>query len=196
MVASPKPAYGSPVTLWKTAERLGYRTWAAESVKDPMFARQVRADDVDVLLNVHSLHIINKDVLRAPKLSSFNLHPGPLPRYAGLNPVCWALLFRRENPRRHTAPDDSRNRRWADRLPVHLPSYRRGYGAYRFPSVHQARTADGLTAPGDARRESCELASNSPRCEPTAILRLGNSSPEPNELVSSRSAPCELRARL
>ena len=93
VVASPNPAYGSPVTLWKTAERFGYRTWAAESVKDPTFAQQVRADKVDVLLNVHSLHIINKEVLRAPKLGSFNLHPGPLPRYAGLNPVCWALYF-------------------------------------------------------------------------------------------------------
>jgi Methionyl-tRNA formyltransferase len=48
---------------------------------------------VDVLLNIHSLHVIPGEVLEAPKIGCFNLHPGPLPRYAGLNPVCWALYF-------------------------------------------------------------------------------------------------------
>ena len=93
VVASPNPRYGSPVTLWKTAQRLGYRTWAAENVKDPSFARQIRSDEVDVLLNIHSLHVINDEILQAPRIGCFNLHPGPLPRYAGLNPVCWALYF-------------------------------------------------------------------------------------------------------
>jgi methionyl-tRNA formyltransferase len=93
VMASPKPKYGSPVTLWITAKKLGYRTWPAESVRDPLFAQQVRVDEVDVLLNIHSLYVINAEVLRAPKIGSFNLHPGPLPRYAGLNPVSWALYF-------------------------------------------------------------------------------------------------------
>jgi methionyl-tRNA formyltransferase len=93
VLASSKPKYGSPVTLWNTAQKLGYRTWAAESVKDPSFARQIRTDKVDLLLNIHSLYIVNSEVLRAPRIGSFNLHPGPLPRYAGRNPVCWALYF-------------------------------------------------------------------------------------------------------
>jgi methionyl-tRNA formyltransferase len=93
VVASPNPQFGSPVTLWKTAEKLGYRAWAAESVKDPAFARQLGAEEVDVLLNIHSLHVITAEVLQAPRIGCFNLHPGPLPRYAGLNPVCWALYF-------------------------------------------------------------------------------------------------------
>ena len=93
VVASPKPRYGSPVTLWNTALKLGYRTWAAESVKDPSFARRIRTDEVDLLLNIHSLHVLSTEVLQAPKIGCFNLHPGPLPRYAGLNPVCWALYF-------------------------------------------------------------------------------------------------------
>src|SRR6266700_8356095 len=83
VLASPKPKYGSPVTLWNTAQKLGYRTWVGESVKDPSFAEQIHADEVDLLLNVHSLHVINSEVLRAPRIGSFNLHPGPLPRYAG-----------------------------------------------------------------------------------------------------------------
>jgi methionyl-tRNA formyltransferase len=93
VLASPKPRYGGPATLWKTAQELGYRTWVAESVRHPAFARQVREDHVDLLLNVHSLYVIDNEVLRAPNIGSFNLHPGPLPRFAGLNPVCWALYF-------------------------------------------------------------------------------------------------------
>jgi methionyl-tRNA formyltransferase len=93
VLASPKPPYGGPATLWKTAQQLGYRTWAAENVKDPAFARQIAEHDVDVLLNIHSLYVINEDILRAPKMGSFNLHPGPLPRFAGRNPVCWALYL-------------------------------------------------------------------------------------------------------
>jgi methionyl-tRNA formyltransferase len=79
------------VSLWGLATRLGYRTWPAELVKDPKFAVQVRDERVDVILNVHSLFLIRKEVLEAPRLGSFNLHPGPLPRYAGLNSVCWAI---------------------------------------------------------------------------------------------------------
>jgi methionyl-tRNA formyltransferase len=93
VVASPQPRYGSPVTLWNTARKLGYRTWPAKSVKDSSFAHQIRTDDVDVLLNIHSLHVISTQVLEAPKIGCFNLHPGPLPRYAGRNPACWALYF-------------------------------------------------------------------------------------------------------
>ena len=31
------------------------------------------------------------EVVEAPRIGSFNLHPGPLPRYAGLNVVSWAI---------------------------------------------------------------------------------------------------------
>jgi methionyl-tRNA formyltransferase len=77
--------------LWETSERLGYRTWQSKLVKDPRFADEVMAAEVDVILNIHSLFIINKDVVKAPRIGCFNLHPGPLPRYAGLNAVSWAI---------------------------------------------------------------------------------------------------------
>jgi len=79
------------VSLWGLATKLGYRTWPAELVKDPKFAVKVRDERVDVILNVHSLFLLRKEVLEAPRFGSFNLHPGPLPRYAGLNSVCWAI---------------------------------------------------------------------------------------------------------
>jgi methionyl-tRNA formyltransferase len=60
-------------------------------VKDPALAEQLRAKEVDIILNVHSLHVLHRAVLGAPRIGAFNLHPGPLPRYAGLNAVSWAI---------------------------------------------------------------------------------------------------------
>jgi methionyl-tRNA formyltransferase len=77
--------------LWETAEKLGHRTWPSKLVKDPRFADEVRNAEVDIILNIHSLFIINKEVVMAPRIGCFNMHPGPLPRYAGLNAVSWAI---------------------------------------------------------------------------------------------------------
>jgi UDP-4-amino-4-deoxy-L-arabinose formyltransferase/UDP-glucuronic acid dehydrogenase (UDP-4-keto-hexauronic acid decarboxylating) len=73
------------------AARLRVPVRDARLVKDPTFAREVRDAGVDILLNVHSLHVIHPEVAAAPAIGSFNLHPGPLPRYAGLNTVSWAV---------------------------------------------------------------------------------------------------------
>lgn len=61
-------------------------------------AAWLRAAQIDVLLNVHSLVIASDEVVAAPREGSFNLHPGPLPGYAGLNVPSWALL---RGERRH-----------------------------------------------------------------------------------------------
>jgi UDP-4-amino-4-deoxy-L-arabinose formyltransferase/UDP-glucuronic acid dehydrogenase (UDP-4-keto-hexauronic acid decarboxylating) len=58
----------------------------------------VRAAGVDILLNVHSLYVIRGEILEAPRIGSFNMHPGPLPECAGLNAVSWALY---EGKREH-----------------------------------------------------------------------------------------------
>jgi methionyl-tRNA formyltransferase len=79
------------LTVYQLAEKMGVRTWPAESVKDPNFADVVRAENVDLLLNVHSLFLIKGEIVEAPRYGSFNLHPGPLPRYAGLNAPSWAI---------------------------------------------------------------------------------------------------------
>src|SRR5580692_7331177 len=62
-----------------------------ERVKDPELAESLRSAQVDLLLNVHSLYIIHQGVLAVPRLGAYNLHPAPLPRYAGLNSVSWAI---------------------------------------------------------------------------------------------------------
>ena len=91
VLTAPRIKEDGRASLWNVAQSCGYPTWPSMRVKDPDFAHTVRACNVDILLNVHSLFIINKDIIRAPCYGSFNLHPGPLPRYAGLNPVSWAL---------------------------------------------------------------------------------------------------------
>ena len=91
VMASQSKNNGALTNLWETAEKLGYQPWPAKLVKDPRFADEVRAAEVDVILNIHSLFIINKEVVNAPRIGCFNMHPGPLPRYAGLNVVSWAI---------------------------------------------------------------------------------------------------------
>lgn len=91
VMASPPTGSTDRATVWRVAETLGYRIWPAGLVKDPDFAGTVRAEKVDIILNVHSLYVIHKEVINAPGIGSFNLHPGPLPAYAGLNTVSWAI---------------------------------------------------------------------------------------------------------
>lgn len=91
VMASPakKSLIGS--TLWQVAEQIGLPTWPASLVKDPAFAGRVRDAGTDIILNAHSLFVMHGEVVEAPRIGSFNLHPGPLPRYAGLNVVSWAI---------------------------------------------------------------------------------------------------------
>lgn len=78
-----------------TAAGAGAPVLPARRVREPALADELRALGVDVLLNVHSLAIVRREVLAAPRVGAFNLHPGPLPEYAGLNVPSWAVLHRR-----------------------------------------------------------------------------------------------------
>jgi methionyl-tRNA formyltransferase len=92
----PKPG-ATRVSLWNAAQSLGFETLPADQVRNPALADRLRSDGVDIFLNVHSLYVIHDDVLAAPRLGAFNLHPGPLPRYAGLNVVSWAIFRGEQN---------------------------------------------------------------------------------------------------
>jgi UDP-4-amino-4-deoxy-L-arabinose formyltransferase/UDP-glucuronic acid dehydrogenase (UDP-4-keto-hexauronic acid decarboxylating) len=79
------------LTVAAVADELGIDIVPGAAVRDPCLADLLRGEGVDVLLNVHSLHVVHPAVLAAPRFGCFNLHPGPLPRYAGLNAPNWAL---------------------------------------------------------------------------------------------------------
>ena len=80
---------GSPA--WNLATRLGLSPLPARRVREPGFAAELARSGAQVILNVHSLYIVPSAVLQVPRFGAYNLHPGPLPRYAGLNAPSWAI---------------------------------------------------------------------------------------------------------
>lgn len=74
------------------AERLGIPRRELKSVEEPALAGWMRDESVDLMLNVHSILNPHPEVLAAPRLGAFNMHPGPLPAYAGFNAPSWAIL--------------------------------------------------------------------------------------------------------
>lgn len=91
VMASPPDPAARHATVAGVAAAAGHSVWAASEVTEPRTAARVRAADVDLLINVHSLFVIHADVVNAPRIGAFNLHPGPLPGYAGLNTPSWAI---------------------------------------------------------------------------------------------------------
>ena len=79
-------------TVQRVAEHLEVPVWPADQVKNQEFAERVQLESIDLILNVHSLHIVHPEVLCAARVGAFNLHNGPLPGYAGMNAVNWAIM--------------------------------------------------------------------------------------------------------
>jgi methionyl-tRNA formyltransferase len=79
-------------TVGREAARWRIPVLPATLLKDPAFADQVRLLRADVLLNVHSLYLVKPAVLESFAYGCFNLHPAPLPDYAGMNAPSWAIL--------------------------------------------------------------------------------------------------------
>jgi methionyl-tRNA formyltransferase len=96
VMASPTRTSNAGGTVWQLATEFNVPRWPAERVREPDFADVIRAAKVDILLNVHSLFVLHPNVAEAPRVGSFNLHPGPLPRYAGMNAPCWAIYHGEE----------------------------------------------------------------------------------------------------
>jgi methionyl-tRNA formyltransferase len=91
MTSPPLPLSSQMSGLSKAAESQGHPVWPARMVKAREFPERIRAEQVDLLLNIHSLVVLPPPVLEAPRYGCFNLHPAPLPRYAGLDSVSWAI---------------------------------------------------------------------------------------------------------
>ena len=85
------PAHGGGKTVATVAGTLGVPTLPSELVREPATAEWIASEEVDLLLNVHSLHVVDETVVAAPRIGSFNVHPGALPEYAGLNAPSWAI---------------------------------------------------------------------------------------------------------
>lgn len=79
------------ISIAAIAKSLDVPVLDARLVQNPEFAEWMDAHHIDILLNVHSLHRVCPEVIQAAKVGAFNLHPGPLPQYSGLNAPSWAL---------------------------------------------------------------------------------------------------------
>jgi len=91
VMAKPADPSARGASVWSVAEHAGLQTWPAERVLDPTLGDVLRDEAVDLFLNVYSLFVVHDRVLDAARIGSYNLHPGPLPAYAGLNSVSWAI---------------------------------------------------------------------------------------------------------
>lgn len=83
------PSQGPAVAT--LAAELNVPCLESERACDPAFASWIAEHGVDLLLNVHSVLNPHAEVLAAPRIGSFNMHPGPLPAYAGFNAPSWAI---------------------------------------------------------------------------------------------------------
>jgi methionyl-tRNA formyltransferase len=91
--------HGGPgAAVAEFAEKQGIPVRPAAEVRDAALADWLREQGTDLMLNVHSLHVVDSGVLEAPAMGAYNLHPGPLPELAGLNAPSWALY---EGAERH-----------------------------------------------------------------------------------------------
>ena len=86
------PSGRSGAGVASAAHDLGLPLRPAESVCHPELGGLIADWETDILLNVHSLYVVHADVIGAPRIGSFNLHPGPLPEYAGLDAPSWAIF--------------------------------------------------------------------------------------------------------
>lgn len=94
VVADPETPGAS---VWRAAGEAALARWPVERLEDvpAMIAAQ---GGIDLLFNVHSLRLLPESLIRLPRVGGFNLHPGPLPEYAGLDVVSWAIY---EGEREH-----------------------------------------------------------------------------------------------
>lgn len=84
-----RPERGAAVA--DLAERAGVELRPAAALAEAATAGLLADRGVELLLNVHSLHVAAPEVVAAPPLGAYNLHPGPLPERAGLDVPLWAL---------------------------------------------------------------------------------------------------------
>ena len=85
------PNTSANAAMLKLAAAQAVRSFEGSCVKKRDLAEWLREQQVDVILSIHTKYIMIDEVLAAPRIGAFNLHPGPLPAYAGRNPVSWAI---------------------------------------------------------------------------------------------------------
>ncbi|MGA9120949.1 MAG: methionyl-tRNA formyltransferase [Bacteroidota bacterium] len=81
----------SPTPVKEVAAAAGLPVLQPEILTDPLFEKQVRALDPDLIVIV-AFRILPASIFTLPRLGSFNLHASLLPRYRGAAPINWAII--------------------------------------------------------------------------------------------------------
>jgi len=85
-------------SLWRNlrikrlAEENNIQIYQPKSINDPDFLEVLKEVKPDLIFNIAFVQIYKPPVLNLPRLGCINFHPGPLPRYGGLNPWVWAII--------------------------------------------------------------------------------------------------------
>ncbi|WP_157440413.1 methionyl-tRNA formyltransferase [Actinokineospora inagensis] len=78
-----------PVDVAESAAAAGIPVLRPAKVNDPELVERLRELAPDYLMIANYRLILREPVLAVPARGTVNLHPGPLPRYAGLAPFFW-----------------------------------------------------------------------------------------------------------
>ena len=74
------------------AHQAGIRVYEVADINDAAFVEELRLLAPDVLFNIACLQLYKAPVLAVPRVGCINFHPGPLPRYGGMNGWVWAII--------------------------------------------------------------------------------------------------------
>ncbi len=76
------------------AEQYGFKVHDTQDINSDQTLAQIREMAPDVMVSLYFDQILKKAVIDLPKMTTLNMHPGPLPSYKGLWPCFWQLYNR------------------------------------------------------------------------------------------------------
>lgn len=76
----------------ETAQKLGYRVFQPQSVREVPFVDKLHETAPDFLVVVAYGQILPANLLRLPKHGAINVHASLLPKYRGPAPIQWAMI--------------------------------------------------------------------------------------------------------
>ena len=68
-----------------------YKLFNHKDIKNNKLKIWLSKNTLDLIINIFSYEIIPSNIINIPQIGFFNLHPGKLPEYSGLNPVSWSI---------------------------------------------------------------------------------------------------------
>ena len=95
VVTQPDKPVGRKQILTETPVKKIAKKYQISNIKYQIDIRNLKLDirNFDLALIYAFSHIIPKDLLNAPKLGFWNIHPSLLPKYRGPSPIAYPLIF-------------------------------------------------------------------------------------------------------